>query len=152
MSHGLAYEPVAMEDCDGRRRRAFQFLTGTPQERRFGFWKGFGPENDHLPTPIVGAATAETGRLFAALKEIEARWAGYASYRGASLCRVCYREGKPATNGNREFIFRPTENGPVYRWPQGLMHYYDQHKIATPMWLTELVQEYTDAKIQGAWS
>lgn len=150
--NGLASEPVSMEDHEGRRRRATQFMSGTPSERRFGFWRGFGLENEHLPAPVKGAATERTGELFAVLKEIEDRWAGYASYRGMSLCRICYREGKPASNGNREFIFRPSVGGPVYRWPQGLMHYYDQHKIATPMWLTELVQEYTEAKRQHLWN
>jgi hypothetical protein len=140
-----------MKDETARKLRALHFMRGFPQERKFGFWHG--PTELHLPMPVAKSENPRSARHFATLSEIEA-FAGYIIFDKSSMCRLCLKERKAhdlTGNGKREFVFQPIEGGYLYRWPEGLMHYYEAHRIEAPGFMPLLIQDFDKARNQGFW-
>ena len=94
-----------------------------------GFWRQKQDNNEALPFPVAG--TFQDDKSFAVrtynrymfvrkLKNI-IHTAEYVGYKGLSSCRLCAIQ-----NGSRETRW----NG--YVFPQGLVHYVEDHKVAVP--------------------
>lgn len=110
-----------------------------------GYWRGKDQRSMELvfPMPIADSGIDRDIDRHKTLADIE-QYATVIGFRGFSRCRIC-----GCVNGSQEYIFQPLSNGAVYRWPKGLMHYFNAHKIAVPDELHELCDEYIQALSSG---
>lgn len=93
------------------------------------YWWNKDLPNQKYPNPIT-TKTAVDAIFLAKLEEITSKIeenklpnSSYEHYRGFSECRVCHYQ----YNGAKEYKF--VSGGVTYRYPEGLMHYYQQHNV-----------------------
>ncbi|HUW47661.1 hypothetical protein E4H12_12895 [Candidatus Thorarchaeota archaeon] len=101
-----------------------------------GYWRSrlfngerelFQAQDEHLPWPVADKLNdMEVQSALQALDVLENRIdIKIESFRGVSQCRIC-----GCMNGCQEFVLKV---GDVeYRWPEGLKHYIEKHKVALP--------------------
>lgn len=101
--------------------RLYEFTAGrSPRDDKLipvGYW--YSDREPELPIPDHNKSTEheeEIARYLRSHKEINA-------YRGSSPCRLCDLRH----NGSKEY------SDGVYIWPQGLVHYIEEHKTTLPI-------------------
>jgi len=86
-----------------------------------GYWKSSLPFDKDYPIP--NKTNISVNKMFLnKLSELTAIDAMGLHYNGHSKCRIC-----ECKNGNIEFILE--KDGIKFRYPQGLIHYYEIHNV-----------------------
>lgn len=114
-------------------------LSNTPNKVMFGFW-----QSDYHPQfpPAVATNNELQTYLIAKLRAIETQ-ALVISYRGYSHCRLCDRRH----NGTRSFVIKIGAH--VYEWPEGFVHYLEDHRVDVPPGLMAMLQDPASHDIAG---
>lgn len=141
------FHALDMKDHVGRKARAKEHMLSVNNvSRRFGYWKSPKTPNDPELTSIRMYAEYQDAQINT-LEEIE-KYAGYITYPRSMNCLKC---GGRCKVGAHEFVFKPLGSGFLYRWPDGLMHYFRYHHAQIPDWMPELVSDFNLAREQGFW-
>lgn len=92
-----------------------------------GYW--WSKEYPNYPKPVSTKLPVDT-LFLSKLKDITVKiesnmlqGGSYQHYRGFSICRVCNFN----CNGAKEYKF--IINDVTYRYPEGLLHYYEKHNV-----------------------
>lgn len=93
-----------------------------------GFW--YSKYEPSLPMPVGNDKPWNGQREFVLKLKKKQETARCRAYKGSSMCRICNEH-----NGSEEFSTKE------WTWPQGLLHYIEEHNVEPSLAFQEMINK-----------